>query len=66
MKVSDEILLKYYYMGIELEKENKDFPIWFEFAEEKYACLKGYTDSKTENILHIEEEILKEIKRKIQ
>jgi len=60
-KLSKEILTDYYYMGIELSNDNVDFPNWFEFYEEKMACLEGYNDQTLE-VVKSKEELLKFVK----
>lgn len=61
MKSKEEILIAYYYMGVELSQEEKPFPNWFEFYEEKVACLKGYNDATLNTVKTNDEDILKEI-----
>jgi len=48
-------------MGVELSKDEKPFPNWFEFYEEKIACLKGYNDATLNTVKTNDEDILKEI-----
>lgn len=48
-------------MGVELSKDEKPFPNWFEFYEEKIACLKGYNDATLNTVKLTNEEVLKEL-----
>lgn len=54
-------LIKYYYLGVELASDDKKFPEWFEFHEEKIACLHGYNDFTLNTVKTEKEEILKEV-----
>lgn len=63
MKIKDEDLLNYYLMGQELAQDEQEFPKWFQYAEEKYACLLGYNDYTMEVRDKSKEEILKELKK---
>ncbi len=62
MKVKDEDLINFYLQGVELSLDDAPFPLWFEFYEEKLACLMGYNDA-TMNVVKIDnKDILSELK----
>ena len=61
MKTKEKTLIAYYYVGVELALDDRPFPNWFEFYEEKLACLKGYNDANLNTIKTSDEKILKEI-----
>ena len=60
MTIDNVNLINYYYMGYELSSDDAPFPVWFEFAYEKMACLLGYNDF-TLQIHRDETEILEEV-----
>lgn len=59
----EQNLIDYYYMGVELATDNKDFPKWFEHNHEKIACLHGYNDFTLNTVKTDKEEILKEVSK---
>lgn len=61
MKIKEDVLIAYYYMGVELSQNEKPFPNWFEFYEEKMACLKGYNDATLNTVKTTDKEIIEEI-----
>ena len=61
MKAKEEDLINYYYMGVELSESNSKFPDWFEFYEEKIACLMGYNDYELGCVKDSNKEILEQI-----
>lgn len=61
IKIDNELIIGYYFMGYELSQESKSFPNWFEFSYEKISCLCGYNDADL-GVVKNKEEILKEIK----
>ena len=58
--MKEKELLKFYYMGWDLNQDEQPFPIWFEFGYEKIACLLGFNDFEI-GLSKEKEEILKEI-----
>lgn len=66
MKVKDEDLISYYFMGVELSSDEAPFPNWFEFYEEKIACLLGYNDFELKSVKTVHKDILEEIKSTLQ
>jgi hypothetical protein len=58
----EQSVINYYFYGQELSSDEAPFPFWFEFPEEKIACLLGYNDFEF-NTVKTEKEIIEEVKR---
>lgn len=65
VKIDNELILGYYFMGYEISSDSKPFPDWFEFHYEKISCLLGYND-KDMGVDRTKEEIVEEVLKLIK